>query len=97
MGTYKTSSEKRVKKSTIDHKIRIAKQNVVLKQIEQFGYNFCIECDSTKFLDCSHRISVDKCQKEGRSELAWDEDNIDILCRECHRKRDKLNLQFKNI
>ena len=92
MNTYKTSSGERIKKSVIDRLVRSAKSQVIVNQVNTFGYNFCEECkqSSGAYLDCSHTLSVDQCQKQGKSELAWDVDNIRVLCRSCHRKHDKL-------
>lgn len=44
-----------------------------------------------KILDCSHIVSVKKCQEEGRTELSWDVSNIRILCR-CHHEIYDTNL-----
>ena len=90
MGSYKTSDGERLDKSTIDYRVREAKKKKVDNQQEEHGYNFCEECliSSGVYLDCSHDISVDKCQKEGKTELAYDVDNITIRCRNCHRKHD---------
>jgi len=67
----------------------------IAAQKETFGYNFCEEKDCHKsqgvYLDCSHDISVDECQKSGRTELAWDVNNITIRCRDCHNKHDRRN------
>ncbi len=58
---------------------------------EEYGYIFCEDCgrSSGTYFDCSHDVSVDKCQKEGRSELAYDVNNITIRCRECHKIWDR--------
>lgn len=90
MNHYKTSSGERIAKSVIDSRVRKAKKEKIDCQLEEFGYNFCEECriSSGTYLDCSHDISVDKCQKEGKTELAYDVDNITIRCRKCHRKHD---------
>ena len=92
MGSYKTSSGERIEKSVIDLRVRRAKKNKLDLQLEEYGYNFCEECkrSSGTHLDCSHDISVDKCQKNGMTELAYDVDNITIRCRRCHNKHDKL-------
>lgn len=98
MNYYKTSVGEHIAKSVIDRKIREAKRLKIEKMIEQYGYVFCEECGRNAStgvpLDCSHNISVDEAQKIGRSELAWDVDNITIRCRYCHRKYDHTNLQF---
>lgn len=96
MNHYKTSDGQRVSKQYIDSKVRQAKEQKLNLQLEEFGYNFCMEClrNDCLPLDCSHIISVDECQKTGRSELAWDLDNIRIIGRRHHQVHDGLNLQF---
>ena len=99
MNHYRTSTGERVSKATIDRKIRQAKFEKLQEQMVAFGYNFCEDCkrnETDTYLDCSHNISVDQCQKSGRAELAWDVQNITILCRDCHKKKDKLHLQHEN-
>ena len=64
----------------------------------EFGFNFCVEvgcgASSGVYLDASHKISVKECQESGKSELAWDVDNLEVLCRFHHQEKDKLNLKF---
>ena len=98
MGTYRTSSGERVKKSVIDRRVREAKKQKLANQLETWGYNFCEDCfrNDDLPLDCSHNISVDQCQKMGRSELAWDLENITIRGRGCHNIHDDSNLRFSN-
>ena len=92
---------KGVSKSTIDRRVREAKARLLEKQIDERGYNWCVDCGvngSNTRLDCSHRISVKDCQelKHIPLELAWDEDeNLDVLCRECHQRRDKLDVKLE--
>lgn len=89
---YQLSNGEKVAKSTIDRNVRKAKEKKLDEQFEIHYYNFCEECGrnaSGTRLDCSHTISVDECQKSGRAELAWDTDNIRILCRKCHQIHDK--------
>lgn len=97
MSRYKMSNGEWVTKSVIDRKVREAKDLKIKLFFEEYGYIFCEECKNNEDtpIDCSHIISVDECQKSGRSELAWDLNNIRLLGRECHKKKDKLNLKFK--
>jgi hypothetical protein len=90
--SYKTSNGERVSKSVIDRRVREAKIVLLAKQLLEHGYNFCEECKASSGvrLDCSHTISVDRCQKEGRAELAWDVTSMRVLCRSCHQEHDKL-------
>jgi hypothetical protein len=94
MNTYKLSNGTRMKKSEIDRRVRHAKATKLGSQQMDYGYNFCQECgkNTDQPVDCAHVISVDRCQKEGRTELAWDLGNIRILGRDCHRKHDKTTL-----
>ena len=94
--SYKCSDGTRVSKKTIDQRVRNAKKQKLQRQLDQFGYTFCEKCSISSGVrfDCSHINSVNDCQKDGMAELAWDLDNIQILCRDCHQKHDKLNLNF---
>lgn len=99
MNTYSTSSGQRVTQSQIDRNITKAKAAVLQNQIDQYGYNFCVDCKrnaSGTRLDCSHDISVKEAKECGKAELSWDVENIKIRCRKCHQELDKLNLQFNN-
>lgn len=90
MNYYKTSSGERISKSIIDARVRKAKAKKLQNMLDDHGYIFCEECklSSGTYLDCSHDESVDSCQKNGRSEKAYDVNNITIRCRECHKKHD---------
>jgi len=92
MTTYKKSNGDKIKKSVIDSRVSKAKEYVIESILDEYGYLFCEECkrSSGTYLDCAHTISVDECQKSARSELAYDPENIRLLCRECHQKQDKL-------
>ncbi len=96
MPTYRTSTGKRYTTQQIDDKIRVAKAEVLKNQFEEYGYNFCEQCGnngSGTRLDCAHDLSVKRCKEEGRSEVAWDIRNINVLCRTCHQEKDGLNIQ----
>ena len=106
MNTYKCSNGDRITKAEIDRKVREAKRQLIENQINDYGFNFCEECAlngqsidadpmKLKILDCSHILSVDKCQKAGKTEFAWDVRNLEVLCRYHHEQWDKLNLDFK--
>lgn len=97
LSTYITTNGVRHSKSAVDYKIRKAKSIKISQMTKEHGYIFCEDCGrngNNTYLDCSHTISVDECQKEGKVELAWDIENIKIRCRECHQKHDKTNLQW---
>jgi len=91
MNHYYTSTGERVSKSRIDALVRNAKEKALELQREEHGYNFCVECKRSGGvrLDCSHTISVDMAQKTRRTELAWDVNNIRILCRFHHEEHDR--------
>ena len=93
---YKTSQGEYMNKDYIDRKIREAKAKLISKHIDEYGYVFCVKCKRSDVppYDCSHIISVKECQETERSELAFSLDNIEILCRKCHQKKDGLNLIF---
>ncbi len=92
MNTYSTSTGQRLTRSQIESRIRKAKANVINDQLINYGYNFCKWCGRSTgtYLDCAHTIPVSKCLNSGQAELAYDEENIQVLCRECHKKHDKL-------
>lgn len=96
MNHYRTSIGDRVSKATIDRNVRLAKRKRLQLQIDYFEFNFCEQCkrSSDVYLDCAHIESVDSCQKTHCSEKAWDTKNINVLCRECHQKHDKLQLKW---
>lgn len=98
MNRYKCSDGTRVNKSTVDSRIRQAKKIKLDKQIEEHGYNFCekkgCKISHSTWLDCSHIESIKSCQENGRTEKAWDINNMDILCRYHHRSYDGLDLKF---
>ena len=92
MNSYSTSNGERIKQSVIESLIRKSKAQKLRQQFDEYGYNFCEECgiSAGTYLDCSHKISVKKAKETGRTELCYDVNNIDVLCRKCHQKRDKL-------
>lgn len=97
MGTYKCSDGSRVSQAQIDRNIRKAKDRLLQNCLDEHGYIFCQTCgqNNCKPIDCSHNKSVQECKNEGRTELAWAVHNMKLRGRECHKKKDKLNLQFK--
>ena len=94
--TYSDSDGNRYTTSQIELNI---KKNALLLLDMQFledGYNYCERCkrNDCKPIDVSHTISRKKAKADGCVELLWDFDNLEILGRKCHKKKDKLNLQF---
>lgn len=96
MNTYQCSNGERVTQSQIEARTRKAKEIVLQNQVDDIGYNVCVECmrNDCKPIDCSHDISVKEAKETGRTELCWDMNNIKPRGRQCHQKLDKLILQF---
>jgi 5-methylcytosine-specific restriction endonuclease McrA len=96
MNHFKMSDGTRISKEEIDRRVKEAKKQKLADQLEAEGYNFCQDCGKSSgvYLDCSHVISVKKCQESGHSEWSWDLENIKIICRDCHQKLDGLDLRF---
>ena len=96
MNSYSCSDGTRLKQSVIERMVVKAKKEKLRQQYDEHGYNFCEECGISNgtYLDCSHNESVKSCKENGRTEKAFDVNNITIRCRECHQKKDKLNLMF---
>ena len=88
----------KVSKSKIDANIRKAKKVKIDRMLDEEGFIHCEDCGINASngipLDCSHDISVQECQLSGRSELAWDVNNITIRCRNCHKKYDTNILSY---
>ena len=86
MNHYFTSLGERVPKSVVDSRVRKAKEEKINSMMEEHGYIFCEDCgvSSGTYLDCSHIVSVKKCQENRQTEKAWDVNNIKMLCRKHH-------------
>lgn len=97
MNHFRTSDGDKVTKAEIDRNVRKAKAQKLANYTEEHGYIFCEDCGRNDCLpvDCSHDISVSECQNSGRSELAWDVENITLRGRKCHQIKDGLDLKFK--
>lgn len=91
MNSYSCSDGTRLKQSVIERLITKAKASKVQQQHDEHGYNHCEVCGVSNgtYIDCSHDISVKECKESGRTELAFDVDNITMRCRSCHQKHDK--------
>ena len=97
MNSYRLSNGEYIKKSVIDARVRMAKCDKLNIQLVNEGFNSCEDCGQSTgtYLDCAHIESVKSCQENGRSEKAYDVDNIRILCRKHHQEYDGLDLKFK--
>lgn len=96
MNSYKCSDGTKVTQAQIDRNIRKAKIQLLNDCMVKYGYIFCQECrrNDCKPIDCSHKKSVQQCKNEGKTELCWNVENMKLLGRDCHKKLDKLNLQY---
>ena len=91
MNTYYQSNGEPISKGKIDRNVRKAKQLKEDEMMKEHGFLFCEDCGrSDSRPDRSHTISVKEAQESGRSELAWELDNIKMRCRTCHDKHDNL-------
>ena len=69
-----------------DRNVEEAKKEYKEDLIDQIGYHCCERCgDTGGRLEFSHIMSVDFCQKEGMADIAWDKNNLELLCRKHHR------------
>lgn len=86
MNYYYLSNGQKMSKSEIDKKISQAKKLKWQMQLDKFGYNFCENCKRVdkQHYDTSHKVSVNDCQRNRQTELAFDVNNLQVLCREHH-------------
>lgn len=89
MGTFSTSTGERLSKANIDANIRVAKSVFVSENLDR---QYCWACGSTQArLTCSHIISVNQCQNDGRAEIAWCRENLAMECISCHLQTETRN------
>jgi hypothetical protein len=90
MGSFGLSNGDRENNSVIDRKIKEAK-SLKRDQLIIDEAMFCERCGlNNGFLDMSHIISVKECKESGRAEIAYDVDNIELLCRPHHMDVESL-------
>jgi len=79
----------------IERNRRTSGRSLFERQLFDYGYNFCEKCkvNSSQKLDPAHIKSVDWCKKNSEIEMIWSLDNQMVLCRECHKEYDKLNIK----
>jgi hypothetical protein len=90
------TSKKRYSSLEIENKNKAAKKLARQMQIDEHGYAFCVKCmrnTNSGDIDPAHIRSELWCKKNGEIELIFDVDNIQMMCRDCHREYDKLNLK----
>lgn len=84
--TYTTSSGEKLTREVIEHRIRKAKKKFIENYLDTHEY-FC--CERFKNvdgrLDVSHIVSVKYCLENGMSELAYSEDNFELLSNIAHQ------------
>jgi hypothetical protein len=87
--SFKTSDGERLSKTKIDGLIRRAKLALTLQR-ELDGIMYCEACgDTSGRLTCSHIISVNNCQNDGRTEHAFNVDNMQRECLGCHAETER--------
>ena len=99
MNTYSDSEGTRYTTSKIERKISIAGKELLEDQRIEHGYNFCSKCkrNDCKPIDVSHTISRKKAKEDGCVEVLWDKENLEILGRNCHKKKDKLDVKWRKF
>ncbi len=91
MGTFKTSKGERLSKANIDANIRVAKSVFIAENTDK---QYCWACGTTcEKLSCSHIISVNRCQNDGRTEIAWSIENLQLECIPCHLQTETRNFK----
>ena len=95
MGSFTESRGRKFTKQVIDRMVTDAKRERMQMQVDEYGYNFCTDCERNDCqpVDMSHDISVDQCQKDPNTplELAWSISNITPRGRKCHIKHDSIS------
>lgn len=92
VSSYRTSDGNYISKATIDYRVKKAKDSYTQTVVESLGIEVhqvrCERCrlpnNKAPGVSRSHIISVDQCQKNGESELAYDLFNFEHLCMGCH-------------
>ncbi|MBE7691168.1 hypothetical protein [Tenacibaculum piscium] len=99
MNSYRCSDGSRLTQPVIEKLIKKAKKYKVIEQFDEHGYNFCENCKQSNgtYIDCSHDVSVKKAKEIGKTELCFSVDNITMLCRDCHKKKDGLSLEWSSL
>lgn len=98
INTYSDSFGNRWTSQQLDSKIRKACRERMEELRLELGVLRCWDCGINErhaVITPSHDISVKYCKENGCVELAYCQNNITPRCLECHRKYDKLNVQWK--
>lgn len=99
MSNYYLSNGEKMSKTAIDKKIAVSKREKWEQQLDWFGYNFCEHCakfehypNQTQF-DTSHIISTKECQEMRKTEIAYDINNLEVVCRQHHIEHENKSLK----
>jgi len=103
MSSYKTSDGNYLTKKYIDHKVEETKNIYTQTVAESLHIDpndiFCERCKLSNRIATgvsrSHIMSVDFCQRSGRSELAFEIMNLEHLCLSCHRELESNDNEFR--
>lgn len=103
MSSYKTSDGNYLTKKYIDHKVEETKNIYTQTVAESLHIDpndiFCERCKISNRISTgvsrSHIMSVDFCQRSGRSELAFEIMNLEHLCLSCHRELESNDNEFR--
>lgn len=86
------STGESIDKKKIDRKVGKVKEEYLQSFFDAHSYYFCERTNRSDLpLDCSHIISVRMCQASGRSELAWCQNNIELLNRDAHNHIERMS------
>ncbi len=89
---------KSIDKAFIDREVKKAKKIKLENQRTRLDYNRCETCHRSNGVrfDVAHIISVNDCQRLAHIpvEMAWDQENLKVECRNCHAERDGLDVKL---
>lgn len=90
--TYKDSEGNRYTTEQINRRSDQASKTKLMLQFNEYRYNFCEGCERNdcRPIDVSHTVSRKEAKENGNVEILWDLNNLEILGRRCHQKKDKL-------
>lgn len=91
MNKYKTSTGEKVTQTSIEARTRNAKR----LKVQSMDFIHCEKCgiSTGTYFDCSHIIGVKEAKESGRTELCYDMNNIELLCRKCHNEIERMSKQ----
>lgn len=97
MSRYKISTGSYVKKSKIDDLVSQAKGRLTLNAKQDGNFHCWAYGRTDEPIDCSHIISVKRCQELGKSELAWSLDNIQLEGRTAHLEWESWEANIEKV